>query len=182
VKKVSFRKKALKLRDAQENKDQLSREIFKKLYKLEAFINAKTVLIYLDINSEVRTRQELDLLLSLKKTIVVPCVNKENLELFHLENINELQKGSFGVLEPTKELRVDNKIIKAQSIDFAIIPGVAFDRSGLRLGYGKGFYDKFLKRLRKDCLRVGIAFKSQVFDFIPSEEHDVSLDMIITQD
>lgn len=182
MKKTSFRKKALKLRDALEDKDQLSREIFKKLYKLEAFINAKTVLIYLDINSEVRTRQELDLLLSLKKTIVVPYVNKENLELFHLENINELQKGSFGVLEPAKELRVDSKIIKAQSIDFAIIPGVAFNQHGLRLGYGKGFYDKFLKRLRKDCLRVGIAFKSQVFDFIPSEEHDVSLDMIITQD
>lgn len=164
------------------DKKELSSKIFQQLYKLEDFLNAKSILIYLNIKSEVRTKKELDFMLSLEKKIVVPYVNGLNLELFHLENIDELEKGSFGVLEPVNELRQSKeKKIEARIIDLAIIPGVAFDEHGSRLGYGKGFYDRFLKGLRTDCINVGVAYQCQVFDSIPQEDHDISLDMLITE-
>ena len=180
--KKSLRKKALKLRAEQQNKEELSTKIFKKVYNLKEFLEAQTILAYIDIKSEVRTKKELDFMLSIGKKIVVPYVSSNSLELFHLEDVTELEQGSFGVLEPVAELRTAKKRIVPGIINFAIIPGVAFDISGNRLGYGKGFYDRLLLNLAEDCLTVGLAYKCQIFDSIPTEDHDISLDKVITED
>jgi len=185
--KKSLRKKALKLRAEQQNKEELSTEIFKKVYNLEEFLNADVVLTYIDIKSEVRTKSELSSMLNFGKKIAIPYIslNKkgtDRLELFHLEDENELEQGSFGVLEPAPELIIKSKIIHPSLIDFAMIPGVAFDKTGNRLGYGKGFYDKLLLNLREGCLTVGLGYQCQVFDLIPVEDHDISLDLILTED
>ena len=74
----------------------------------------------------------------------------------------------------------DRKKIRPSVIDFAIIPGVAFDVAGNRLGYGKGFYDRLLLNLSEDCLTVGISYQCQIFDSIPTEDHDISLDLVLT--
>lgn len=179
--KKSIRKQILALRDQQNNKDQISAKILEKVFELSDFQQANTVLIYLDIKSEVRTRPSLSRLLDFGKIIVIPFVSSQGLELFHLEDLTELEDGAYGVLEPSLELRKNpKKKVSADEIDLAIIPGVAFDSEGARLGYGKGYYDKLLSELRLDCLMLGLAFECQLHANLPQEEHDISLDIIIT--
>ena len=180
--KKSIRKQILSLRDKQQNKEELSQKIMEKVFVLSEFQNAGTILIYLDIKSEVRTRPQLSRLLATGKIIVVPFVTNQGLGLFHLEDLSELEDGAFGILEPAVELRKDtDKIVLTDEIDLALIPGVAFDHHGSRLGYGRGYYDRLLSELRSDCAMLGLAFQCQIHPELPQEEHDIELDKIITE-
>ncbi len=180
--KKAIRKLALDIRDKQKKKEELSDRIIERVYNLPEFNAAGSILIYLDIKSEVRTRPYLTELLSLGKVIVVPFITKQGLELFHLEDLGELEDGAFGVLEPALELRKDDsKIVLPAEIDIALIPGVAFDKNGSRLGYGKGYYDRLLLELKPECLMIGLAFECQIFPSVPQEEHDISIDKIVTE-
>jgi 5-formyltetrahydrofolate cyclo-ligase len=181
--KKLIRKQILGLRDKQKNKEELSQKIVEKVFAMSDFKQANTVLIYLDIKSEVRTRPHLPHFLATGKIIVVPYVSPRGLELFHLEDLTELADGTFGVLEPVAELRLDlKKKVSPEEIDLALIPGIAFDSEGARLGYGKGYYDKLLCELRLDCLMVGLAFECQIHNKLPQEEHDINLDFVLTED
>ena len=96
-----------------------------------------------------------------------------------ITNLEEgLVIGAYGIREPKKD--ISNKI-NPKDIDIVIVPAVAFDRQCYRLGYGGGFYDRFIKTLRKDCITIGIAFDLQIFDSIPKAPHDAQLDYIITE-
>jgi 5-formyltetrahydrofolate cyclo-ligase len=83
--------------------------------------------------------------------------------------------GSFGIPEPSS-----GKVIGYNQIDLAIIPGVAFDMSGNRIGFGKGIYDRCLCMLRPDCMKLALAYKFQLLDEIPVEDHDIKIDKIFT--
>ena len=180
--KKSIRKQILELRDQQKDKELLSQKIMEKVFTLGEFDRANTVLIYLDIKSEVRTRPQLSKLLSLGKIIAVPFVTRLGLDLFHLEDLKELEEGSYGILEPSSELRKNsNKIIAPDEIELALVPGVAFDPAGSRLGYGKGYYDNLLADLSSDCLMIGLGFECQIRPKLPQEEHDICLDKVITE-
>ncbi|HEY4262055.1 MAG TPA: 5-formyltetrahydrofolate cyclo-ligase [Schlesneria sp.] len=180
--KQQIREQAHANRNAQENKDELSREIVARCMALPEYQQAKTVLFYLDVRSEVRTRNDLDNALASGKKIVVPyCVDGE-LELFHLTNPEELAIGMYRILEPKAELRmVDAHKVDVKEIDLIIVPGVAFDREGGRTGHGKGYYDKMLEHARPDAPLVALAFECQLFDKIPMQEHDVFMDKVITE-
>ena len=180
--KQQIREQAHANRNAQENKDQLSSEIVARCMALPEYQNAKTVLFYIDVRSEVRTRNDLTKALDSGKKIVVPyCVDGE-LELFHLENNDELSIGMYKILEPKEELRsVAEKKVDVKEIDLIIVPGVAFDRRGGRTGHGKGYYDKLLEHARPDTPLVALAFECQMFDEIPMQEHDVFMDKVITE-
>ena len=180
--KQQIREQAHANRNAQENKDELSREIVARCMALPEYQQAKTVLFYLDVRSEVRTRNDLDNALASGKKIVVPyCVDGE-LELFHLTNPEELAIGMYRILEPKAELRtVDAHKVDVKEIDLIIVPGVAFDREGGRTGHGKGYYDKLLEHARPDTPLVALAFECQLFDKIPMQEHDVFMDKVITE-
>jgi 5-formyltetrahydrofolate cyclo-ligase len=173
-------------RNNQQNKDELSRQIVARCMALPEYQQAKTVLFYLDVRSEVRTRNDLanalaNALASGKKIVVPYCVDGE-LELFHLENTDELAVGMYRILEPKTELRtVAAKRVEVQEIDLIIVPGVAFDRRGGRTGHGKGYYDKLLEHSRTDTPLVALAFECQLFDEIPMQEHDVFMDKVITE-
>lgn len=180
--KKSIRKQMLNLRDLQKNKEELSQKILDKVFNLSDFQQSNTVLIYLDIKSEVRTRPQLSEFLATKKIIVVPFVSSNSLELFHLEDLSELEEGAFGILEPVQELRSKkDKLVSPEEIDLALIPGIAFDSEGARLGYGRGYYDILLSDLRSDCLMIGLAFECQLYPKLPQEEHDICLDFIVTE-
>lgn len=170
-------------RNAQENKDELSRDIVRTFMSLPEYEAAKTVLFYLDVRSEVRTRHSLEDALASGKKIVVPyCVEGEVLELFQLEAMNELSVGMYRILEPKAELRsLPAKRIDVEDIDLIMVPGVAFDKRGGRTGHGKGYYDKLLEHARPDAPLVALAFECQMFPEIPMQSHDVFMDKVITE-
>lgn len=181
-KKQQIREQAHANRNAQENKDELSRQIVARCMELPEYQNAKTVLFYIDVRSEVRTRNDLANALTGGKKIVVPyCVDGE-LHLFHLQDIGELEIGMYKILEPKADLRpVAAKRVEVEEIDMIIVPGVAFDRRGGRTGHGKGYYDKLLEHARHDTPLVALAFECQLFDEIPMQEHDVYMDKVVTE-
>ena len=182
--KDSLRKQAHASRNAQENKDELSRRIVGAFMSLPEYALAETVMFYIDVRSEVRTRHDLALALTSGKTIVVPWCNADGeLELFRLDNMDELEVGMYKILEPRGELRsLAEKQVNVETLDMIMVPGVAFDRRGARMGHGKGYYDKLLQHARSNTPLVALAFECQLFDEIPVAEHDIFMDTLITED
>ncbi len=181
--KKKIREQAHANRNAQANKDELSQDICAKFAALPAFVHAKIVMYYIDVRSEVRTRLALPDALTQSKKIVVPwCNDQGELELFHLENMDELAIGMYKILEPKQELRsLPAKQVKAADLDLVMVPGVAFTRAGARMGHGKGYYDKLLQHARLDAPLVALAFECQLFDEIPTAAHDIYMDLVITE-
>lgn len=182
--KDALRKQAHANRNAQENKDELSRRIVGAFMSLPEYAVAETVMFYIDVRSEVRTRHDLEPALQSGKTIVIPWCNTEGeLELFRLDSMDELEVGMYKILEPTSELRsMPEKQVNVESLDLIMVPGVGFDRRGGRMGHGKGYYDKLLQHARRNTPLIALAFECQVFDEIPVADHDIYMDKLITED
>ncbi|MCH2113989.1 MAG: 5-formyltetrahydrofolate cyclo-ligase [Pirellulales bacterium] len=180
--KTRIRQQAYAKRKAQEDKDALSRQIVSQFMALDEYAASETIMFYVDVRAEVRTRHNLAGALQSSKRIVVPyCVDGE-LELFHLESMEELSIGMYQILEPRADLRpVAAKRIEVSQLDLIMVPGVAFDARGARTGHGKGYYDKLLQHARLDAPLVALAFDCQMFPELPSAAHDVFMDKIITQ-
>ncbi|HZZ79477.1 MAG TPA: 5-formyltetrahydrofolate cyclo-ligase [Gemmataceae bacterium] len=181
--KKRIREQAHANRNAQADKDALSQEICAKFVAMPEYVQAKTVMYYIDVRSEVRTRHALPSALTEGKKIVVPWCNEQGeLELFHLESMDELAVGMYKILEPKPELRgLPAKQVKAEDLDLVMVPGVAFDRTGARMGHGKGYYDKLLQHARPDAPLVALAFECQLFPVIPTAPHDIFMDSIVTE-
>jgi 5-formyltetrahydrofolate cyclo-ligase len=180
--KQVIRQQAHENRRSQSDKDAVSRIIVDRFMKLADYAAAKTVMFYVDVRDEVRTRHALPEALTADKRIVIPyCVDGE-LELFHLESMEELDTGMYKILEPKKELRdVAAKRLQPEELDLIMVPGVAFDRQGGRTGHGKGYYDKLLEHARADTPLVALAFECQMFPEIPCEHHDIYMDKVVTE-
>lgn len=180
--KEALRKQAHANRQALTNKDELSQIICRKFVELPEYSAARTVMFYVDVRAEVRTRHYLPTALEHGKRIVVPyCVDGE-LELFHLESMDELAVGMYKILEPREELRgLPEKKVEVRELDLIMVPGVAFDRRGARMGHGFGYYDKLLEHAKPDTPLVALAFECQLFDEVPTQAHDVFMDKIITE-
>jgi 5-formyltetrahydrofolate cyclo-ligase len=96
--------------------------------------------------------------------------------------MEELEEGTYSILEPRAGLRDErDREVDIGEVDLAVVPGVAFDREGGRMGHGKGYYDRLLGRARPDTPLVGLAFECQLFAEIPMDENDVPMDKIITE-
>ena len=180
--KRQIREQAHAARNAQPEKDTLSQQIVDRFMALPEYAKATTVMFYVDVRSEVRTRQHFPAALASGKRIVIPyCVDGE-LELFHLESMEELSVGMYKILEPKVELRsVPEKRVDVIELDLIMVPGVAFDRRGARSGHGMGYYDKLLEHARPDAPLVALAFECQMFDEVPTQEHDIFMDKVITE-
>jgi 5-formyltetrahydrofolate cyclo-ligase len=181
--KQRIREQAHANRNKQENKDELSRAIVERFLALPDYAAARTVMFYIDVRAEVRTRHSLPEALRSGKKIVVPwCNDQGELELFHLTSMDELAVGMYKILEPKPELRqLPGKQVRAEDLDVVMVPGVAFDRRGGRMGHGKGYYDKLLQHARPDAPLVALAFECQLFPEIPRAPHDIFMDKIITE-
>jgi 5-formyltetrahydrofolate cyclo-ligase len=180
--KKAIREQAHAARNAQADKDDISRAICARLVALPEYQSARTVMYYVDVRSEVRTRHDLPAALTHGKKIVVPyCVDNE-LELFHLESMDELSVGMYRILEPKTELRsIAAKKPAIEELDLVVVPGVAFTRDGARMGHGFGYYDKLLHKARPDTPLVALAFECQLFDDIPTAPHDVFMGLVLTE-
>ena len=169
-------------RNAQENKDELSRQIVARFKALPEYSRANVVMYYIDVRSEVRTRHDLADALSGGKKIVVPYCVDGFLQLFHLTNMDELEVGMYKILEPSRlPPRPSRKRIDPTELDLVMVPGVGFDRRGGRMGHGKGYYDKLLEHVRPDAPLVALAFECQLFPEIPVASHDVFMDKVVTE-
>ena len=182
--KNELRRQAHSSRNAQQNKDELSRRIVGAFMALPEYATAETVMFYIDVRSEVRTRNDLELALQSGKKIVVPwCNDNGELELFHLASMDELEPGMYRILEPKQELRrLPEKQVSVSELDLIMVPGVGFDERGGRMGHGKGYYDKLLEHARPDTPLIALAFECQMFEEIPVAEHDVFMDRIVTEE
>lgn len=180
--KQAIRAQAHANRRAQENKEELSRRICEQFAALPEYAAARTVMCFVDVRTEVRTRQFLPEALGHGKRIVVPYCVEGDLKLFLLENMDELAVGMYKILEPKAELReLPAKQVAVEEVDLIMAPGVAFDRRGGRMGHGMGYYDKLLEHARPEVPLVALAFECQMFDEIPTAPHDVFMDKIITE-
>ena len=183
IDKNELRRTAHDNRNKQENKDKLSAKIVDTFMSLPEYADANTVMFYIDVRSEVRTHHALSKALETGKNIVVPWCNDDGqLELFHLQTMDELEAGMYGILEPSEELRrLPWKQVELKELDLIMVPGVGFDTRGARMGHGKGYYDKLLENARPDTTLAALAFECQIFDEIPVASHDIFMHKIITE-
>jgi len=181
--KRKIRDQALADRHAQNDRTSRSRRICRRLAGLPQFVAAQTVMFYIDDGREVATREFFQEVLDVGKRIVIPyCVNGW-IRLFRFVCFEDLVEGKYGILEPKAEFRrLAERSACVSELDLVIVPGVAFDATGGRIGRGKGYYDKLLEGVRTDALLVALAFESQLFQEIPILPHDVSMHAVITED
>ncbi len=148
------------------------------LKNCDIFKKAKSIHIYISKKYEPKTHKMIKFCWENSKKVSVPCVIPGTFELFHseLNSFDELSIQAFGVSEPSPKKK---NATNPESLDLIIVPGIAFDLNGGRIGYGKGFYDRFLAQTR--AFRLALAFDFQVIENIPTEFHDVLMNGIITQ-
>lgn len=160
----------------EDTRDRKSRGILEKLLRQKEFIKAKIVMFYIAFDGEVNTEEMIKEAKKLGKTVTVPVCKRNRITLRPciLDDNAGLKKGLYGVHEPSTK-----RFIRSKDLDLVIVPGVAFDRKGNRLGRGKGCYDLFLKRLPKDTPAIGLAFDFQILPTIPAKMHDVSVNKVI---
>lgn len=153
-------------------KEEAASEVFAQLENTAAFMMADNILIYHSLPDELSTISFLRKWNG-RKHFFLPRVNGVNLDLLpYIES--ELEKGAYDIEEPT-----GSNLADVEDIDLMIIPAVAFDRRGNRLGRGKGFYDRLLSSTK--ATKIGVGYEFQLMDELPSESHDVPMDMVITQ-
>jgi 5-formyltetrahydrofolate cyclo-ligase len=180
--KQQLRRQAASARQAQPDKGPLSELICRSFAAQTEYAAARTLMLYLSARSEVRTRPLLTAAIAAGKQVVVPYCVGSQLDLFLLDSPDELAPGSYGIPEPRPELRaLPGKRVDPARIDLVMVPGVAFDRRGGRLGHGRGYYDRFLPRLRIDALAIGVAFECQLVPEVPMLSADVFMDRVITE-
>ena len=138
-------------------------------------------MLYLSFNNEVDTYPLVTWCLNNGKTVIAPyCVQSEKKIIpFIINNLTtDLTKSTFGIMEPKHDLL---KMVNINDIDLIIVPGVVFDKHCNRIGFGAGYYDRFLSKKLKDTLTIGIAYDYQIIDEIPTGVYDVPLNFIVTQ-
>ena len=185
--KNEARQKGYKIRASQRDKDKPSSEICERFIRQPEYQRARMVMWYLHCRSEVRTRSAVEAVLQDGKTIVVPYCTKDEsgnskLGLWWLESFEELVPGMWNILEPPRNRWGEsNKEIRPSELDIVLVPGVAFDRNGGRVGNGAGYYDRLLTQVRSDALLVAASYEAQVFSEIPMAPYDVFMDKVITE-
>lgn len=154
-----------------------SAHIQQQLFSFDKYINARTVMLYVSAFKEPSTIEIIEDAINRKKRVVLPVsdTETETIVLSYLDSADDLAKGAYGILEP--------KVVKPANIselDFILVPGLAFDKKGNRMGFGKGYYDKLLCKTNAD--KTALCYEFQMLDDIPSDEYDIPMNTIITED
>lgn len=165
-----------KLKTQKERERKLKSRLIKdKLFETPVFKKAKTVMFYIAFNGEVDTKEMIKEAQKLGKIIVVPVCGKNRvIKACFLGDQTKLARGPYGICEPATKESIDLK-----NLDLVIVPGVAFDKQGNRLGRGKGYYDRFLEKLPEETASVGLAFDFQILPSVPATTHDLAVGKVI---
>ncbi len=175
IRKIVKEKKDILTEDQRQKLDNM---IFNNVTTSDEYKNSNVVFIFVSYNNEVDTHKIIKQALKDGKILCVPKVisKEEGMIIVRIKQFEDLQAGAYGILEPKNdELR-----IAEDEIDISYLPGLAFDKKGGRVGYGGGFYDRFLRKTRENSKKIGLAYGFQIFHEVPMEEHDVFIDGIIT--
>lgn len=164
--------KALRTMLSEMEKSAAAEEVFARLEKTAAFLMADRILMYHSLPDELSTHAFLGKWAA-RKHFYLPRVNGVNLDILPYDE-TRLELGSFHIEEPTGDNTVD-----PDEIELIVVPAVAYDRRGNRLGRGKGFYDRLLKSAK--ATKIGVGYEFQLVDEVPVEPHDVGVDIVITQ-
>lgn len=176
--KKALRRQMKILREAM-NRDEMfskSSQVFEQLITIPEYKRADKIYTYVSTNNEVDTIMLIDYSLSIDKRIFVPKVIDNHMEFYEISDISELSPGYFGIYEPD----INGKEPDYSRTGFMCMPGLAFDLSFNRIGYGGGFYDRYLAQDNR-LYKAALAYAFQLVDSIPSELTDVKPDMIITE-
>jgi len=175
--KKDIRKHVLERRNCIPDKEweDKSRLICEKVVTHPFFLLADAIYCYADYHGEVATRQIMEYAWKIGKKVATPKVLGDVMEFYYIQSFDDLEEGYKGIPEPKQmNLALDEKAL-------LIMPGAAFDRFGNRIGYGKGYYDKYLKAY-PNHKTIAIAFELQMVETIPAEVHDICPDIIITEE
>lgn len=179
--KKTIRKEILRRRDSLDpkKKRQKDRLIMDKVFSLLEFQRARTIFYFASFRSEVSTLPHIKEAFRQGKRIFLPKVDnlKKRLKIYEILDLEEIKPGFMGIPEPEVSADRERNI---NEVDLVIMPGVAFDPQGNRLGYGAGYYDKLLSSLKRIIPLIAIAFDEQILESLPSEGHDVKIHMIVT--
>lgn len=179
--KDNIRKKMLLKRKQidPETKKDWDERIYASIIQDPDYINSKTVFLFHSFNNEIETRNLIEHALNASKHVYIPRVEGRVMRIYQIHDLSNLVKNSMGILEPGDL----SKPFTEERIDFILMPGLAFDQKGGRIGYGGGFYDRFLMTLESldNISKVAIAYDFQVIDFVPMNKHDIPVDRIITE-
>ncbi|MFA5844258.1 MAG: 5-formyltetrahydrofolate cyclo-ligase [Coriobacteriia bacterium] len=153
-----------------------SAEIAERVLSLPELARARTVLAYAALPEEPDLATAFALLRERGTAVAYPRVTGPRALTLHVASETDLAPGTYGILEPA----ADAPVMAADGLDAVVLPGLAFDRSGVRLGHGGGFYDTLLADLPPHVARIGVAFDAQVRETLPREEHDALVDVVVT--
>lgn len=180
--KKEIRKLILGRRDAVDPKlrEQWDNSVFDRLVHSEYYKKARVIFAFVSFRSEVDTHRIINRALADNKIICVPRIKSKDtgIELYRINSMNDLEKGYFGILEPSEHCQA----VDCRDIELILMPGAAFDRNGSRLGYGRGYYDRFLEGMDNRVQKLALAYHFQVLDRVPTDELDIPVDAIITDE
>lgn len=171
--KMKEKRRAMTLGEVKEK----SAKIRNALFSFDKFTAASTVCTFISAFKEPDTMEIIRALWRESKKVIVPITHMETntLSLSYIESDADLQKGAYGILEPATEKTAD-----ISHIDALLIPGLAFDKKGGRMGFGKGYYDRLLEKTH--AVKIALCYEFQILSSVPTEKHDIPMDFIVTED
>lgn len=182
--KTEIRKRILEARNRLTDDEIAAKSsaIFQNIIKTPEYIKAQNILLYASFNSEVATRDIFDDAIAHGKRVYFPKPDRftNDMEFYQVSLLNQLKKGYMGILEPPEKEELRYRF-NPDKDTLVIVPGAAFDMSGNRIGYGKGYYDKFLSS-RRFLSTIALAFSCQIVEKLPFEAYDVKMDKIVTEE
>ena len=176
IQKSALRKHLLEKRDATsaELRDISSERIHQNLKKISSYTNSQNIAGYFPIGSEINTHDIMLNVLEQGKNLLLPRIVNNNIQFHIVSNLEKLERGSFEIMEPKDSCE------KAKKIDCVLIPTVGVSKLGVRLGYGYGYYDRFLSST--DAVKISLTYSKQIVKSIPSDSYDIKIDWIVTED
>lgn len=176
--KKEIRKSFIYIRNSitEEERKVFNKNIFSNFINSTFIRNYDVFLIYVSVKSEVDTLDIIDCLLKTDKKVAVPHCDGKNMFFYFIESVNDLVNGAFGILsvDISKSKRVENF-----DKTLCVVPGVSFDNNFNRLGYGGGYYDRFLSD--NNITALGLCYERCISDILPAEDHDIKMDFVLTE-
>ncbi len=172
--KNELRKKYLEIRNNIINKEEKDNIIFNKVINNVYVKNAKTILIYVSINSEVDTKKLIAYFLKNKK-VAVPKIENNTMNFYYINSLNDLKIGTYYILEPTTNIKVTDF-----KDTISITPGICFSKDNYRIGYGKGYYDKFYSK--HNIYSIGLCYKECLIENFTKDKYDIKINAVISDE
>jgi 5-formyltetrahydrofolate cyclo-ligase len=154
-----------------------SAEIQRRFTKSDEFNHADVLACYYPIGSEVRTQEIISTALKSNRLVVLPRTEGEHIKFYQIFLNTDLVAGRFGIKEPS----ISSNSFVPDNIDLLLVPGILFDNSGYRIGYGYGYYDRFIARIKNSAISVGLAYEFQMCEKVPRTYADQKINVLVTE-